>query len=159
MILSEEERNRQHQLERLRTELEERLTRLEEEWKANIERKRKAYRENLKRLEDELLKQLRIELAKENSPSTEELKTRLIKGDYYYLSAKDKVVSSDLEQLNNYLTRELTKIGYSLEGFVEEMERNKEKNWSSVSILPEHIYSLGNASISSINFSFSSRDA
>lgn len=128
MILIEEEMNRQNQLQSLRTELEERLKKQEEEWKANIERKRKAYRESLKRLEDELLKQLRIEIAKENPKSSEELRKQLIKGNFSYLSAKEKVVSDHSKKLNNYLIRELTKIGYSWEEFVEEMESNKDES-------------------------------
>ena len=75
----------------------------EEELEMNMKKLKEELEIKLKDEEDKLMTQLRIDLLKEYSPSTKELERRWRKGEYYYLSAKDNVISTDSEKLKDFL--------------------------------------------------------
>jgi|GEM_PF-5780102 len=119
MNLRQEERNSQLKMNDLR----ENLKNEREASNKKLEILKKELDDNLKNLEEKLLKLLREKIAAENPESTAELKTRFIKGDFLYLSAKEKAVYERSNGLKNYMTRGLTKAGMSLDNFLELMEK------------------------------------
>jgi Mlc titration factor MtfA (ptsG expression regulator) len=117
--LEQEELIYQKSIGELRQKLEQDLAQKKIALKQNLQNKQKQVEKSLKELELTSLTHLRTAIAADHPHFEEDLRKQWIKGNSSLLLAKDKVVSRDLESLNNYLTRELTKIGYSLEGFME----------------------------------------
>jgi hypothetical protein len=102
----------------LRSKSKANLNQIQQECDSKLQQVEMSCWQSLNETEESLLKQLRVKVLKEHPVSVEELGKLLMQGDFSTLSKKKSLVSAECEKLKNYLIREITKTGYSLEDFL-----------------------------------------
>lgn len=78
---------------------------------------------NLKNYENNLLQQLCLEMIKEVQNCPEELKKYFIQEDSLSISKAISILSKDIEELGNALSRGLTRIGKNKEWYFRLMDK------------------------------------
>jgi len=89
-----------------------------------LKKKKEELKVNLKNYEDSQIKLLHQQVAQEIQNCPNELRNYLTQENYSMITKKLMILSKEEEQLGNALTRELIKIGFNEQKFLETMDRN-----------------------------------